>query len=161
MFRDETDDLGIRHQSYQQYIDGIKVLNAVVVVHAKDNKVISVNGDILSEKVQMMSTKHPKSLIVRVKDGNTVSTRYAFEKTTDNHTKKNYIDAQTGEIIKTVPLVYNADVAGTATTMYAGTQPITCYEHEGMYFLMDDERGIITLDATDNVYQIDYTPAAL
>ena len=157
MFRDETDDLGIRHQSYQQYIDGIKVLNAVVLVHAKDNKVISVNGDILSEKVQMMSTKHPKSLIVRVKDGNTVSTRYAFEKTTDDHTKKIYIDAQTGEIIKTVPLVYNADVAGTATTMYAGTQPITCYEHEGMYFLMDDERGIITLDATDNVYQIDYT----
>ena len=82
--------------------------------------------------------------------------RYAYEVTSDDHTFKHYVDAETGEIIKSVPLVYNADVKGTAQTMYNGVQDITCYEDGGKYFLMANARGIITLDATDNQYTIQY-----
>lgn len=75
----------------------------------------------------------------------------------DDFTSKQYIDAETGEIIKKVPLVYNADVAGTVTTMYNGTQAITCYENEGKYYLIDAGRNMITLDATNNAYKINYS----
>jgi len=175
-FRDETDNLGIRHISYQQYVDGTKVNNGIILVHAKNNIVHTINGDIMDATIaaKYISNKiTPLQAAKKIKKTNAKTTdaqymivnayingveqyRYAYEVTSDDHTIKHYVDAETGEIIKSVPLVYNADVKGTAQTMYNGVQDITCYEDGGKYFLMDNARGIITLDATDNQYTIQY-----
>lgn len=175
-FRDETDNLGIRHISYQQYVDGTKVNNGIILVHAKNNIVHTINGDIMDVTIaaKYISNKiTPLQAAKKIKKTNAKTTdaqymivnayingveqyRYAYEVTSDDHTFKHYVDAETGEIIKSVPLVYNADVKGTAQTMYNGVQDITCYEDGGKYFLMDNARGIITLDATDNQYKIQY-----
>lgn len=50
-FRDETDNLGIRHISYQQYVDGTKVNNGIILVHAKNNIVHTINGDIMDATI--------------------------------------------------------------------------------------------------------------
>jgi len=42
----ETDELGITHVKYQQYLNGIPVENAYYVLHARKGKVYSVNGEI-------------------------------------------------------------------------------------------------------------------
>lgn len=170
LFRDTTDNLGIRHLSYQQYVDGNEILHGIVLVHAKNNKVVVVNGDIMdatiaAHQVQKKISAREASSKVRKKAGGAVAPlkivrahidgksvfRYAYEVLADDATYLLYVDAETGEVILTKPLVYNADVAGTAMTMYNGTQPITCYEYEGAYYLRDEERGIITLNAT-NMY---------
>ncbi len=174
-FRDETDELGMRHLSYQQYFDGIEVENGIVLVHVKDNRPFLINGDMMLsnlaakhvmkkisplEAVQKVRGKcdETKAIlkIVRInREGKDVY-RYAYEVFKEDFSAKSFVDAETGEVIKTVPLVYYSDVAGTAKTMYYGTQAIICYEKEGKYYLMDERRNIITLDAANNEYHIDY-----
>ena len=170
-FRDETDNLGIRHISYQQYVNGDIVENCMILVHSKDNIVYAVNGDIMdattaakkitaaisplnaARKVRKNAKSNDATFkIVRINN----EFRYAYEVMSEDFTAKKYVDAETGEIIKIEPLVYYADVAGTAATMYSGIQAITCYEDNGKYYLIDEARGIVTLDATNNEYHIDY-----
>ncbi|MBQ9752653.1 MAG: hypothetical protein IJV81_07485, partial [Paludibacteraceae bacterium] len=38
IFQDEVDDLGIRHQSYQQMYHGIKVQSKMILVHSKNGQ---------------------------------------------------------------------------------------------------------------------------
>lgn len=170
LFRDETDNLGIRHLSYQQSVDGTIIQNGIVLVHAKNGIVYAVNGDIMdatiaaqllpkkitplnaAQRVRKKANASDAQLkIIRVSVNGEDVFRYAYEVLSDDHTAKLYVDAETGEIIKTKPLVYNADVSATAMTMYSGTQPITCFENEGLYYLHDEGRGIVTLNAT-NMY---------
>ena len=47
LFRDTTDNIGIRHLSYQQFVNGTEVANSMILVHAKINVVFAVNGDIM------------------------------------------------------------------------------------------------------------------
>ena len=51
LFRDETDAIGIRHLSYKQSVNGDEIVNAVVLVHAKNGKVFVVNGDIMDATI--------------------------------------------------------------------------------------------------------------
>ena len=167
-FRDETDNLGIRHISYQQMVDGREVNNGIVLVHAKNGKVFCVNGDIMDATIaaQYISNKitpikaarkvrkhnpQPEDatlMIVKADINGQELYRYAYEVMAEDFTAKYYVDAETGDIIKSVPLVYNADVHGTATTMYNGTQEITCYEDNGKYFLIDNARWKIQFSLT-------------
>lgn len=175
LFRDETDALGIRHLSYQQYVNGVEILHGIVLVHAKNNLVFAINGDIMdatiaaqqlpqrisplkaAQKVRKSAESSEASLkIVRAYINGKTVYRYAYEVLSEDYSDLKYIDAESGEIIKVVPLKYNADVTGTVTTMYNGTQIITCYESEGVYYLFDEGRGIYTLDATNNTYKINY-----
>lgn len=174
-FRDETDQLGIRHLSYQQSVNGSEILHGIVLVHAKNNIVFAVNGDIMDATIAAQSAPQrisPKSAARKVRknaedsdaklkivrayiNGETVY-RYAYEVIAEDFSEKKYIDAESGDLIKDIPLRYNADVAGTVTTMYNGTKAITCHEQDGTYYLVDAARGIYTLDATNNTYKINY-----
>lgn len=168
LFRDETDNLGIRHMSYQQYVDGTVIQNGIVLVHAKNSIVNVVNGDIMdatiaaqqpprrieplkaAQKVRKNANASDAQLkIIRATINGVEQFRYAYEVIADDHSAKLYVDAVTGEIIKNAPLVYNADVQATVMTMYSGTQSMTCVENDGLYYLHDEGRGIITLNATN------------
>ena len=169
LFRDTTDNIGIRHLSYQQIVNGTEVANSMILVHAKNNVVFAVNGDIMeaSSTAQQVhrkitaneaiskvrkkanSTAAPLKIVRATINGETIY-RYAYEVIADDMTTKQYVDVETGDIIDSKPLVFMADVEGTAMTMYYGTQPITCFEDDGTYYLRDTGRGIITLNATDN-----------
>ena len=168
LFRDETDNLGIRHLSYQQFVDSTIIQNCIVLVHAKDGIVNIVNGDIMdatitahqlprrleplkaAQKVRKKANASDAQLkIIRATIHGEDAFRYAYEVITDDYSAKRYVDAETGEIIKSNPLVFNADVQGTVMTMYSGTQSMTCVENEGLYYLHDEGRGIVTLNATN------------
>ena len=175
LFRDETDELGIRHLAYQQSVNGTEVLHGIVIVHAKNGVVYAVNGDIMDATLaaqpsanritpakaaqQVRNNAKPSDArmkIVRAYIEGKPVFRYAYEVTTEDFSEKRYIDAETGNRIKTAPMRYHADVLGTATTMYNGTQAIICYEEDGKYTLKDQGRGIITLNAANNTYSINY-----
>lgn len=168
LFRDETDNLGIRHMSYQQYVDGTIIQHGIVLVHAKNGIVYVVNGDIMdatiaaqqlpkrieplkaAQKVRKKAHASDAQLkIIRAIINGEEVFRYAYEVVADDHAAKLYVDAETGEIIKEMPLVFNADVQGTVMTMYSGTQSMTCVENDGLYYLHDEGRGIVTLNATN------------
>lgn len=164
LFRDETDNLGIRHLSYQQYVNNVEIPNGIVLVHAKNNKVFVVNGDIMdatiaaqhvpqkitplkaAQKVRKNAKAEDAELkIIRAFINGEDIFRYAYEVMADDFTSKQYIDAETGEIIKEVPLVY--DLQATAKTYYSGDKTIDVTEVDGIYYLFDSERNIITYNA--------------
>lgn len=55
--------------------------------------------------------------------------------------KEVYVDAISGEIIWEEDLIHEADVVGTATTLYSGTQPIVSDDTAGPFRLRESGRG--------------------
>ena len=162
LFRDTTDGLGIRHQSYQQYIQGIKVQSFMILVHSKNGKVESLNGAVMTNATipqssptrisrRQAAAKAPKqiadssiTMIFYCLDG----IFYKVYKVPSPETFETlYVDVVSGEIIYRESAFRNADVIGRGYTRYSGWQNMTVYESEGNYFLLDEGRNIITKSA--------------
>ena len=180
LFRDEVDALGIRHQSYQQYYNNVRVENKMILVHSRDGLLSCLNGNIFtlsnndinqvgSILLSKMSAirkinnnaqddKGCELLLVRVRIDNKYIYRMAYKVTDWLNMEMVYIDAETGEIVKRESLVQSVDVKGSATTMYSGKQEMTSYLKDGVYYLMDEGRNIITANAS-NALCIDYENA--
>lgn len=174
-FRDETDPMGYRHISYLQYVNGSVVSNAMVLVHAYNDIVLSMNGDVFTKaheaasanqtirfsqrhalKKASASTDHAPIVMVKVIENEGSVYHKAYKVKADFNKCYKYIDVYTGEVIKEESLVYNADVVGTAYTMYNGTQSFTCYSINDAYYLHDEGKNFATYDAT-HAASMDYS----
>lgn len=56
----ETDEFGIKHIRFQQCYNNVPVKGSMFIIHVEDNKVVSVNGNILSD-VNIVNTKNISS----------------------------------------------------------------------------------------------------
>ncbi len=165
VFNDETDNIGMRHIAYQQYINGVKAEHQMILVHARDGKIVSVNTSIIETKNQpksvrpSLSKKQAKEqvpnslgeaelLIITCTIDGVETSRLAY-KTIDFTTHEDvYIDAETGDVIKRISRIHSADVQGRGNTMYHGWQDMTMTQTNGYYTLADSERNILTIDAS-------------
>jgi Zn-dependent metalloprotease len=152
--RETTDHLGFTHIDYQQFFDGIKVENGMIMVHIKNGTVNSINGRIAPintintvaaidkqsavtmaksnlDIVKQMRQYPAELLIANV--GSSKAPRYelTYKVRMDGKTSKGkvvmmhvFVDAQTGKILKKVNLIATADVNATGQTLYSGTQTI-------------------------------------
>ena len=162
LFRDTTDALGIRHQSYQQYYQGSKVEYHVIIVHSKNGRVQCING------AAMTQMQAPQSVVARISKSQAaakapkkveessvtsviicIDGKYynVFKVPSPETFETLYIDSYTGEIIYRESAFRNADVVGRGYTRYNGWQNMTVYENESRYYLMDQGRNIITMSA--------------
>ena len=55
--RSETDNNGIQHIRYQQYLNGIAIENAILVMHVNNGKVSSQNGKWIKDIPSMLSSR--------------------------------------------------------------------------------------------------------
>ena len=175
LFRDTTDALGIRHQSYQQYYQGKEVEYHVVLVHAKNNIVRCINGSVMTQaqapqsvsariNKRQAAAKAPRKVdkssvtpIVICIDGKYYS---AYKVPSPETYVVLYIDANTGEIIYRESVFRNADVMGRGYTRYNGWQNMTIYEKDGKFYLSDEGRNIITMSAETASPNYDYYGSA-
>lgn len=165
-FRDEIDDLGIRHISYRQIYNGIVIENAVVLVHCRAGKVTSINGSLMqSTPANVHNNLSVNRAIKRVKQAASQSEaaelllvefndeyRYAYKVESPEEAKTYYVDSESGEILKVIPYFQSISVTGTGYTLYSGWQQMVCEENNGIYSLEDRTRNIITLDASGISY---------
>lgn len=153
---DRTDELGIQHVNYKEYYKGVEVESSLIMVHAKNGIVYSVNGNIMqnnaSKKPSMSFLKSTnidnsnQKIVAIQKNG---KTEYHIAEITREGMFDVYRDIQTGNKLKKVPLFRQAgDMQGSAFTIYNGIQNITNYEVDGVYLLVDEQRKIVTVDAT-------------
>ncbi len=172
---EKTDELGIMHTNYQQYYKGIRVEGAVVMMNSKQGIVTTVIGkinsftsadiqiNITNEKAKEIAkaylhvtnviTDYPvDTVITKIPKDSTFESRLALKVRIDSYAPfimcNVYIDANTGTIINRISLIADADVSGTAQTLYKGTQSITCDSYSSSYRLKDNARKIETYDAT-------------
>ena len=177
--QDTIDDLGIRHQSYRQYYNGIEVESYLLIVHSNDGQITSISGSLLQKAPGLARNRISKQSALRkvkkeVKGDENLETKiicvdgaiheaYKYVSTDDQVVY--YIDMESGEILQRIPLNHGIDisggttVSGTGYTLYNGVQPMDCYLKNGNYYLQDGNRNIVTLDAS--IFQFNLGSIAL
>ena len=162
LFRDTTDELGIRHQSYQQYYHDIQVQSHMVLVHSLNGIVRCINGAVMTNASlpqssparisrRQAASKAPK----HVEDSTVTAVIFCLDgifynvyKVPSPKTYETlYVDVVTGEIIFRESAIRNADVPGRGYTRYSGWQNMDVHEKDGKYLLIDSARNMITLSA--------------
>lgn len=170
--REVTDALGFTHVNYQEYYKGVPVEGRLIMLHFKDGKARSVNGQFASIDDMAVQPVYSKELALRAarsagEDRDTVPApvtlvitqtpdqkqyRLAYKTRVSSkqpmQAEEVYIDAINGQTIKRIGLVHEQDVPSTASTYYRGMQNITSnYNNiDGLYYLRDDFRNIETLN---------------
>ena len=172
---EKKDDLGFTQFAFQQYFQNVKVDNAIILVHAKNGYVQSINGKIASLTnlvvTPSINKENALSYAKKALDVRKIIKSYPVELTIANTGKSDayilaykvridgtnakskivmmqvYIDASTGKAIKQVNLIKSADVVGTAHTLYSGTVNLTVDSNATGYKMRDNTRKITTYDA--------------
>lgn len=149
--RNYTDELGIKHVSYQQYYNGVAVENGMVMFHAKKGNVYYINGTLMTQEetpnVSINSTRsvdaEPTVLLKHSNEYVECYKRNDFK----NH-KVVFISKESGDTIKTLSTEYN--VMGKGLTMYSGMQDMeVSLLSNNDYSLLDAKRKILTTNAGD------------
>lgn len=162
LIQDEVDDLGIRHQTYQQLYNGIKVQSKMILVHSKNGQLLSLNGNIMKQNVAPKSIKQNINKVQARKSANSQTEDkditlsifsigdmyYTVYKVPNPETLETYyIDVESGAVVYIESALQSADVKTKALTRYSGWQDMTMYETNGKYVFLDSTRNILTLGA--------------
>ena len=174
LFSDETDEINMRHQAYQQFYNGIAVENCIIIVHSKDGKITYVNGDIMrinskpSNPLKISKGKAKKLAKSRSASDENVELTIIHVQTEDGDVFYNaykvvsenediYIDVQTGEVLKRISRINNSTVC-KGTTKYSGERSFDAKFNESSenYIARDDVRninvGYAKMDFNNNTY---------
>jgi Zn-dependent metalloprotease len=167
-----TDPLGFEHETFQQYYKGLPVEGYVLFKHR--NKGTILHGAVAEIKdlditpaikvadaqriaraalgVDKTLRDYPiplKVIKIPKKDRYAVAYEVRIDASKPFLMKKVYVDAKSGEVLKTLELIPHADTPGTAHTLYSGTQQITMDAFHDTYRLRESGRKIETYDATN------------
>ena len=85
---EENDELGFKHIRMEQLYNGTPIKNGMIVVHCKDNRVISFNGQIYTNALVKSSTITKESDAYLTAIESIPSSQYAWETTTSKNTRK-------------------------------------------------------------------------
>ena len=153
--KDYTDQLGFRHQVFQQYVAGVQVEGGIVRVHSRGGVLTSANGYVvergqLPQRVRRM--KHDGALtddgrtlvLVEMSDG----AHYAYKHYDRFGNADVLTDAETGTELKRLSRLQAADMKTTGLSRYSGEVEFTINPTtDGRYALTDSARHIFTIDA--------------
>ncbi|HLV50483.1 MAG TPA: M4 family metallopeptidase [Flavobacterium sp.] len=166
---------GFVHYSYQHFYKQLKVEGNVVFVHTKDEKVNSINGQLLNQKnldiTPAINDLQATEATLKTVEGEGKRAAGAIELLIAKITKGEqvdlklvkklnvliaspvksldvYVDAKTGEVVRSFSKIYHADTPSTSTTYNRGNQSITVDSYNGGYRLKDNARNIHTRNAS-------------
>jgi len=155
LYFEEVDDLGYRHQNYQQYNNGVLVENCALFVHSFDGVLTTINGDIMptslipttTENISVMkktrkmaddqSGKEKGVVIIHI--GDKFYKAYKVVVGLDEI----YYDVETGAEIQRLSLGDFSNVNCTMSTLYSGTKTVPCNYSDGYYHLYDANRKVL------------------
>jgi Zn-dependent metalloprotease len=173
---EKTDELGFLHANFQQIYKGIIVDGQIIMFHSKNGILKSINGhiakfedmdisvNISDEQALNIAKKHlnvtelanqypVETVIAKIPNQKETLIRLTRKVRIESNAPiavyHVYIDAQTGEVLNKISQIADADVQGTAHTLYNGVQTITCNRSGSIYQLVDNARNIKTYDATN------------
>src|SRR5690554_2905457 len=166
---------GFVHYSYQHFYKQLKVEGNVVFVHAKNEKVNSVNGQLLSQTnfdttpvisdekaaeaaLKMLEGEGKRTagttelLIAKIAEGERMDLKLVkkinVSITSPVKSLDVYVDAQTGAVLRSFSKIYHADTPSTSATYNRGNRSITVDSYNGEYRLRDNARNIHTRNAS-------------
>ena len=181
------DELGFIHTNFQEYYKGYPVDGNIIMLHQKDGYLKSITGNVAALKNVVVRLEIPDIEATNIAKANLGVTKVFRESPVltvfvQNLKDKQYylakkvriesfaplarydvfVDANTGEVLKKLSLIYDTDVLGSAQTFFYDTQEITCDSlSPGSFRLYDNARKIGTYNgATWDPFADDYIPSA-
>lgn len=155
--KDYTDHLGVRHQEFQQYVGGVKVMSGILRVHGRGDTLSSANGYVLEDSKMpslLARSAHGASIqkgsqpvvLVCLADG---SSHYACQGIDFLTGDELYTDSDSGEVLVRLPRTRQIDATTiTRPSIFGGDCTMTVAPlADGDYSLADEERKIYTLDS--------------
>jgi Zn-dependent metalloprotease len=160
----------------------VPVDDALVMLHLKNDKPNSINGQIAiikdlqttpiisaeqahqiakeySKTIELLNIYPIKLLIAQIPAENGIKHLLVYKVRIDASYSKMenvFVDAQTGKVINTISLINDADITATANTLYSGTQTITTDSYAGGFRLVNNAKKIVTFDMKNGT---DYSKA--
>lgn len=172
---DETDEIGMRHQTYQQYYKGVKVEANMLIVHSKNGEVSSVNGVVMGtdeydeacEETKDGSETQGESLrsgniyeekiVPYEKNGHTHYSK-AYEIEDQERARVIYVDVESGDTVKILQKRHGGiSTLGKGKTFYNGERTFTTSYYNNSYHLEDETRKIITYNGNPADTIVGYT----
>ena len=172
--RDEIDELGVRHQSYKQFFNGIEVEGYLLIIHSKEGKITAMSGSLLQQTPAKVKARISPETALRIVKKNAThqantEIKYicvngkiyeVYKYVSQEKNEAFYFDTESGDLLQRIPLYHNFDkapqsgstVTGYGYTLYNGVQPMESFCENGVYYLLDSNRGIITLSADGNPF---------
>lgn len=171
-----SDNLGQTHYVYQHKYKDVDVNGDVVLVHSKNEKVISVNGQVsaiqdlnisfslsdaetqriaqnhfeVTENVKISEVSHVIYKQLKEEEVNYfAAAKIQFSSLLPLKDNIYYIDASNGEILSVENRVHHIDTPSTSATYYRGNQAITVDSYSGKYRLKDNTRNIQTYNGVN------------
>ncbi len=147
-FSHETDVYGVQHIAFQQFYRGLKVDNCIIILHASEGIVMSINGDVLKPQNQphkirerrVSSTNNQDSIsLIHISTDSIDKFYNAYRKETEYGVF--YYDVETSELIKSVPRAMNA-VAASGYTKYSSNRSFECDYSSNKYYLSNSSKNI-------------------
>lgn len=161
LLSDETDQLGMRHMRYRQYVAGVEVQASMLIVHGRNGMVTTANGVVMEQAEQpknvLLATRGSSEdcYLVKGADGYHYA-RLDYDIFEDADI---YVDITTGNIVKSLPRKKYSSMTMQGRSMYSGTVPITVSQlSDGKRVMIDETRNIYTLNGLEakNVNKVDY-----
>jgi Zn-dependent metalloprotease len=173
---ENKDELGFTHTTFQQVYKGLPVEGQQVFLHAKNDLLTSINGQITQDldlqtqvtitaiqaieiakretKVTALIEEYPvETLITAIPGEKGKENKLVHKVRIDSYSPlvmcHVYVDANTGEVVNKINLIAHADVPATGQTYYSGAQSITVDSYAGSYRLRENGRKIQTYNATN------------
>lgn len=152
LLSDETDQIGMRHLRYRQYVAGVEVQASMLIVHGRDGLVTTANGVVMEQQEQPKTIRraaatrggYENCYLVKDDDGY----HYARLDYDIFGNADIYVDIETGKVVKLLPRRHSVDVTMQGRTMYSGTVPLSVKElTDGKRVMIDESRNIYTLNA--------------
>ena len=154
-----TDNSGIQHSCYEQYVNNIPVHGGQVLVHSSAGVVKSINGVVLegsNEKsviknrfVSRKSNHCNDDEIVIICSNQGDDVRYAYKLISEDLGAYLFVDVETGDTIKTVSFIHTAQTTYTTNTVYYGRQQLTVETSGRWRFFSVQDPRIETIQSTD------------
>ncbi len=166
----ESDKLGYIHYRYNLYYKNLLIENDRYYIHSKGIWVTSANGEIsknsdiavnpgINEELalknaldytkaekylwEVKNISEPKGELIILPMNDKYILAYKFDIYGIKPVSRNYVyvDANSGNVVKTKNRIISSDVLGTAVTKYYGTKQITTDSYSGTYRLRETGRG--------------------
>lgn len=171
---EQKDAQGITHSVYQQFYNRMQIDGKKVLIHARDNQILSVNGQVLNIrnvnttprigekeaieiakahfKVNEAKIYTPQLTIVSLDKEKESKYQLVYTIRIDAFKpflmKNVWVDAAEGMLVNALDLVAHADVNGSGQTIYYGQRDIVVDQISEGYRLRDQSRNMATYDAS-------------
>lgn len=163
LLSDETDQIGMRHLRYRQYVAGVEVQASMLIVHGRDGLVTTANGVVMEQQEQPKTIRraaatrggYENCYLVKDDDGY----HYARLDYDIFGNADIYVDIETGKVVKSLPRKHSTSMTMYGRSIYNGTLPLyESLQSDGSFLLVDNTRNIFTLNAmhVGNDNAVDY-----